>query len=253
VAINGITDQHERARRKLALRIVFGILWFIPIYLVTTGIWLVYTIAGHTGRSLPAYNIINAGPKLYLTVLLFQILLTSVLSFRGILPGTGKFKMKKNTQPAFKVNLIAIGAVLAVLFLFVMYWKIVIMPLTKNVSTISDRPLADEPSMGAKNAQDQKGACGVASFITKGYIAAQTDEPILKLYCKGGTRSYHIHIYGITKHDNQDIIVKLVETDFHKRGWKPVYLLFLERENFVSSRGGLTRANEKMLYSVVIN
>lgn len=103
----------------------------------------------------------------------------------------------------------------------------------KNERSISDRPLANEPSMGGKSAKDQKEACTVASFIQKGCVTADVDQKILKIYCKGGALSSHIHIYGITKHSNQDIIVKMVESEFRKQGWKRIYLLFLEKENFI--------------------
>ncbi|PKN38135.1 MAG: hypothetical protein CVU62_04555 [Deltaproteobacteria bacterium HGW-Deltaproteobacteria-2] len=147
-----------------------------------------------------------------------------------------------------KRKIILIICVLSLVILTIAYLSI-----NKNEQPLSERPLVDEPSMGGKNAKDQNEACSVASFIRKEYVATGTDQDIIKMYCKGGSRSFHIHIYGITKHGSQDIIVKLVESELHKRSWKPVYLLFLERENFIKSWGaGYERANEKKLYSVLI-
>jgi hypothetical protein len=102
---SGIINQREKPKRNLFLRIIFGILWFIPICFVTNIIigGIVGVIAGTSTQSYDAAY--EAGQlasiiffqKYWLIVLFFQILFTTVLSCFGILPGTGKFKMKKNT------------------------------------------------------------------------------------------------------------------------------------------------------------
>jgi hypothetical protein len=102
-----IIDQQEITKRNIFLRIIFGVLWFIPIYLVTQitiGV-IIGTIAGaststHTaeaGRAAALSAYVAFFQKYRLIVFCLQILLTVVLSFLSILPGTGKFKRKKNT------------------------------------------------------------------------------------------------------------------------------------------------------------
>ncbi len=102
---NGLIDQQEKSKRNLFLRMVFGIVWLIPISFITNII--VGAIVGTTA-SAPTQNW-EAGyaagyaastsffQKYGLVVFLAQILLTALLSFFGILPATGKFKRKKNT------------------------------------------------------------------------------------------------------------------------------------------------------------
>lgn len=96
-------DQQEKTPRNLFVRIIFGLLWFIPFYFVSNVIigGIVGMIAGASAQSYEeGYEVgqlasIIFFQKYWLIVFLFQILLTAVLSFLGILPGTGKFKRKK--------------------------------------------------------------------------------------------------------------------------------------------------------------
>jgi hypothetical protein len=103
---NSIADYHEftikkkKPQRKILWRIIFGILWFIPIYLATNIIigGIVGAIAGATthnaaagysaGREVSA----NFFQKYGTLVFPLQIFLTAALSFLGLLPGTGKYK-----------------------------------------------------------------------------------------------------------------------------------------------------------------
>jgi hypothetical protein len=99
-ADNEFTIQKKKPERNIFLRIVFGILWFIPIYLATGMIIgaIIGAIAGAATHSYEAGYIsgreasANFFHQYGILILLLQIFLTAALSFYGILPGTGKYK-----------------------------------------------------------------------------------------------------------------------------------------------------------------
>jgi hypothetical protein len=110
---NQTTDTTQRPTRNLFLRILFGFLWFVLIYFVTSALvgGIVGAIAG-TGAADPQAGIsgnfqagANAGRqatlnfmhKYGLFVLLSQIILFVVLCFFGLLPGVSKYKKSKQT------------------------------------------------------------------------------------------------------------------------------------------------------------
>jgi hypothetical protein len=142
--------------------------------------------------------------------------------------------------------------VLLIGVVFLLIITIIFVTKSNNERPIADRPVADEPSMGGKNAKDQEEAEAVASFIKKSYMSFGPNQTAFTLYCRGGFLSSHIHIYGITKHSDQDFIVNSVKAELPMRGWKQVYILFFERENFIRSGIIQKRADEKKLYAVVI-
>lgn len=103
---NEIIAKQEKLKRNIFLRIIIGLLWLIPIYFVTNMIigGIVGAAAG-AGGSTQSYEAgFSAGraasiaffQKYGVYIFVFEILLTGTLSFFGILPGTGKFKRKKN-------------------------------------------------------------------------------------------------------------------------------------------------------------
>jgi len=102
----GIINEQEKLKRNIFLRIIFGISWFIIIYLVTNFIigGVVGGIAGASANNYAAGSAAGreAGVAFFhkygLIVLIIQILSTAVLSLFGILPGTGKFKRNKNKE-----------------------------------------------------------------------------------------------------------------------------------------------------------
>lgn len=51
--------------------------------------------------------------------------------------------------------------------LFLLIIAMVFLSKSSSKQTVTDRPVADEPSMGGKNAKDQAEACEVASLIKK--------------------------------------------------------------------------------------
>lgn len=111
------------------------------------------------------------------------------------------------------------------------------------------RTFVEEPSSGLKSAQDQQESSEVLQFITEHF--AGTPPP--KLYCKGGSNSTHIHVYGITQPAEQDRMVDLVRAELPKRRWKQVYIIFRDREHFAAQANGRSkRAGEKKLYSILI-
>lgn len=148
-----------------------------------------------------------------------------------------------------KRKLLFLSVVLFLVIVAVYYFS-----LKNTEKQLTDRPVADAPSIGGKNAKDQNESGKVAAFIRSSYIATGVDKNTFSLYCKGGNRSLNITIYGITRHSDQDLIVQSVKSEMPKRGWKRVYLLFLERENWVQSESGYSRqrTDEKKLYGVVL-
>lgn len=62
------------------------------------------------------------------------------------------------------------------------------------------------------------------------------------MYAGPGVRASGITIYGVTDRAEQDQIIHAVEAERPRRGWKPVILVFKEREVWRTSRDGLTSA-----------
>ena len=99
-ADNEFTIKKKKPQRKILWRIIFGILWFIPIYIAANIVigGIVGAIAGATmhsaqggyaaGREVSA----NFFQQYGTLVLLLQFFFTAALSFYGLLPGTGKYK-----------------------------------------------------------------------------------------------------------------------------------------------------------------
>ena len=86
--------------RPLFLRIIFGVLWFIPIYFLVN-ILVGGVIGAMAGASTTEFTVgYNSGysasvaffQKYGLVILLFDVLLTLVLSATGVLPWTGKYR-----------------------------------------------------------------------------------------------------------------------------------------------------------------
>jgi hypothetical protein len=110
---NQTTDTTPRATRNIFLRILFGFLWFVLIYFVTSALvgGIVGGIAGagvadpQAGMSGNFQAGANAGRqatldfmrKYGLFVFLSQIVLFVVLCFFGLLPGVSKYKKSKRT------------------------------------------------------------------------------------------------------------------------------------------------------------
>ena len=70
------------------------------------------------------------------------------------------------------------------------------------------------------------------------------------MYAGPGVRASSITIYGVTDRAEQDRIIRAaVEVERPRRGWKPVVLVFKEREVWRTSRDGLTstRGREPVL------
>ena len=121
--------------------------------------------------------------------------------------------------------------------------------VTEPISDAPVRTLVEEPPPGMKSSQDKQESAEVLQFITEHY----SSTPPPKLYCEGGSISTHIHVYGITMPAEQDRIVELVRAEFPKRKWKPIYILFRDREHFTAQDNGWSkRDGEKQLYSIVI-
>lgn len=111
------------------------------------------------------------------------------------------------------------------------------------------RTLVEEPPKGMKSGQDQKEANEVLKFIETHY----TGNPRPKLYCSGGDLSTHIHVYGVTQPAEQDRIVALMQAEAAEHNWKPIYVIFRDREHFVAQDNGWQkRDGEKGLFSTVI-
>ena len=99
-----VAHEQEMPTRNVFLRIVIGVLWLIPVHFLTSVIigGIVGAIAGSsTGGYDAGYASGHAASvaffqKYRLIVLVAEILLTAVLSFLGVLPGTGKHKKMKN-------------------------------------------------------------------------------------------------------------------------------------------------------------
>jgi hypothetical protein len=92
----------EKQKNNIFTRIIFGFVWLIIIYL-TTNMIIGGIIGGITGSQTNSYGYgYNAGyaastsffNKFGIYIMIIQILLTAILSFFGILPGTGKFKKR---------------------------------------------------------------------------------------------------------------------------------------------------------------
>ena len=110
---NQTTDTAQRPTRNILLRILFGFLWFVLIYFVTSALvgGIVGAIAGagatdpQAGASGNFQAGANAGRqatldfmyKYGLFVLFSQIVLFIVLCLFGILPGVSKYKKLKQT------------------------------------------------------------------------------------------------------------------------------------------------------------
>lgn len=107
IAINNelINQQEKPQRKNVLLRIVFGILWFIPIHLVTNimigGVVCVIIFSMIAATSMHSSGaVFDAGLKASINffryygfiIFVIQFLLTLFLSFFGVLPGTSKFK-----------------------------------------------------------------------------------------------------------------------------------------------------------------
>jgi len=92
--------QETTSVRPLALRIIFGVLWFVPIYLVVQiavgAIVGALASAGTTsyeeGFAAGQAASIAFFQRFGGLVLAFEVILTIVLSWFGILPGTAKYK-----------------------------------------------------------------------------------------------------------------------------------------------------------------
>ena len=95
-----MNEDTARVERSKAVRIVCGVLWFIPIYLVVQftvgaivgGMAGVGTQSYDTGYSVGQVASVAFFQKYGLLFLLGEIALTVGLSVAGILPGTGKWK-----------------------------------------------------------------------------------------------------------------------------------------------------------------
>jgi len=96
----GDNPQESASVRPLALRILFGILWFVPIYLVIQ-IAIGGMIGAFAGAGATSYDEgFASGQAASIAffqrfgglVLAFEVILTLVLSWFGILPGTAKYK-----------------------------------------------------------------------------------------------------------------------------------------------------------------
>jgi amino acid transporter len=110
---NQITDTTQKPTRNIFLRIIFGFLWFVLIYFVTSALvgGVVGAIAGagagdpqagvsanlQAGANAGRQATLNFMNKYGLIVILCQIILFAVLCFFGLLPGVGKYKKSKQT------------------------------------------------------------------------------------------------------------------------------------------------------------
>jgi hypothetical protein len=119
-----------------------------------------------------------------------------------------------------------------------------------GADTAVTRTLVRPPHTGMKSAADHDEAMEVLNFIR---VSSPDTYPPPTLYFSAGHKSTHITIYGVTRPSDQDLIVSIVRSEQAKRRWKPIYLLFVERENFIEdSRGWKERKGEKKLYSVIL-
>ena len=105
-SIQILKEENKVTKRSIFLRILFGLLWFIPIYILSSMI-ISGIIAGFVGRSTMSFEEgYNAGrtasidfyQKYGLFIFLAQIILTVVLSVAGFLPGTGRHKKIKTIK-----------------------------------------------------------------------------------------------------------------------------------------------------------
>jgi hypothetical protein len=108
---NQITDTAQKPTRNIFLRIIFGFLWFVLIYFVTSALigGVVGAIAGagaedpqagmsgnfQAGANAGRQATINFMHKYGLFVILFQVVLFVVLCVFGLLPRVGKYKKSK--------------------------------------------------------------------------------------------------------------------------------------------------------------
>lgn len=107
-------------------------------------------------------------------------------------------------------------------------------------------------SIGGKNAQDQKAAVAAISFIREHLAGTQPELGVIKLYGAGGLKGYRLSVYGVRNPADQDRIVQLLKDNAPKNGWKPISIIFFDRENLVSERGGYRRKDEIQIFSTVI-
>lgn len=98
-----LVDAQEKPTRNVFSRIIFGILWLIPVYFLTN--MIVGTIVGATaGYSTGGFDAGYASgyaasiaffQKYGRIVLIAEIFLTAFFSFLGVFPGTGRYKREK--------------------------------------------------------------------------------------------------------------------------------------------------------------
>ena len=98
-------EENKVAKRNVFLRVLFGFLWFILIYLLSNMI-IGSIVGGFAGASTTSFEEgFNAGrtasvdffQKYGLFIFLAQVILTVVLSVTGFLPGTSRYKKIKTT------------------------------------------------------------------------------------------------------------------------------------------------------------
>ena len=95
-----IINQQEKPERNLFLRIIFGFLWFMLLCIGPITVDGIVDVISWTrgcswflGYDRSAFHtFFNAWG---VVIFLCLVLLTALLSFSGILPGTGKYKTKK--------------------------------------------------------------------------------------------------------------------------------------------------------------
>jgi hypothetical protein len=96
-------EENKVAKRNVFLRVLFGFLWFIPIYFLSNMI-IGGIVGGFAGTSTTSFEEgYNAGhtasvdffQKYGLFIFLAQVILAVVLSVTGFLPGTSRYKKQK--------------------------------------------------------------------------------------------------------------------------------------------------------------
>ena len=98
--MTSVVEELEKPKRNVFLRILSGILWFIPIHFLTN-MTVGAVVGAIAGSSTGAYEAGYASgraasiaffQKFGLIVFIAESFLTAILSFQGVLPGTGKYK-----------------------------------------------------------------------------------------------------------------------------------------------------------------
>ena len=97
--------------------------------------------------------------------------------------------------------------------------------------------------------EDAREAYAVHAFIDEEFDLPGT------MYAGPGVRASTIEIYGVTDRGEQDRVIEAVEEERARHSWKPVVVVFKDREVLRSSKDGsvTTRGHEPILRRQVID